>query len=57
MKYGSVFRSKREPALDKGVIPWLGHALDFGKDAAKFLTRMKQKHGDIFTVRSGTLSV
>ncbi|KAB5584142.1 hypothetical protein PHYPO_G00104020 [Pangasianodon hypophthalmus] len=44
-------RSKREPPLDKGVIPWLGHALDFGKDAAKFLTRMKQKHGDIFTVR------
>ncbi|XP_066520222.1 prostacyclin synthase-like [Hoplias malabaricus] len=44
-------RSKREPPLDKGVIPWLGHALEFGKDAAKFLTRMKQKHGDIFTVR------
>uniref|UniRef100_A0A8B9LFN5 Prostacyclin synthase n=1 Tax=Astyanax mexicanus TaxID=7994 RepID=A0A8B9LFN5_ASTMX len=46
-----LLRSKREPPLDKGVIPWLGHALDFGKDAAKFLTRMKLKHGDIFTVR------
>ncbi|XP_041639188.1 prostacyclin synthase-like [Cheilinus undulatus] len=44
-------RSKGEPPLDKGVIPWLGHALEFGKDAAKFLTRMKLKHGDIFTVR------
>uniref|UniRef100_A0A4W4HSR7 Prostacyclin synthase n=1 Tax=Electrophorus electricus TaxID=8005 RepID=A0A4W4HSR7_ELEEL len=44
-------RSKREPPLDKGSIPWLGHALEFGKDAAKFLTRMKLKHGDIFTVR------
>ncbi|XP_072539219.1 prostacyclin synthase-like [Salminus brasiliensis] len=44
-------RSKREPPLDKGIIPWLGHALDFGKDAAKFLSRMKLKHGDIFTVR------
>ncbi|XP_030632901.1 prostacyclin synthase-like [Chanos chanos] len=44
-------RSKREPPLDKGIIPWLGHALDFGKDAAKFLTRMRMKHGDIFTVR------
>ncbi|XP_020497788.1 prostacyclin synthase [Labrus bergylta] len=44
-------RSKSDPPLDKGVIPWLGHALEFGKDAAKFLTRMKQKHGDIFTVR------
>ncbi|XP_061114198.1 prostacyclin synthase [Conger conger] len=43
-------RSKNEPPLDKGFIPWLGHALEFGKDAAKFLTRMKNKHGDIFTV-------
>lgn len=50
MKIRSDFRSKREPPLDKGVIPWLGHALEFGKNAAKFLTRMKQKHGDIFTV-------
>ena len=39
-----------EPPLDKGLIPWLGHALEFGKDAAKFLARMKNKHGDIFTV-------
>ncbi|KAM8914322.1 prostacyclin synthase-like [Spinachia spinachia] len=44
-------RSKRDPPLDKGLIPWLGHALEFGKDAFKFLNRMKQKHGDIFTVR------
>ncbi|KAM6981028.1 prostacyclin synthase-like [Aplochiton taeniatus] len=45
-------RSKNEPPLDKGVIPWVGHAFEFGKDAAKFLTRMKMKHGDIFTVRA-----
>ncbi|MBN3299856.1 PTGIS synthase, partial [Amia calva] len=44
-------RSKDEPPLDKGFIPWLGHAIDFGKDAARFLTRMKNKHGNIFTVR------
>ncbi|KAJ7999211.1 hypothetical protein DPEC_G00213100 [Dallia pectoralis] len=44
-------RSEKEPPLDNGVIPWLGHALEFGMDAAKFLTRMKVKHGDIFTVR------
>ncbi|XP_036387524.1 prostacyclin synthase-like [Megalops cyprinoides] len=44
-------RVKKEPPLDKGIIPWLGHALEFGKDAAKFLSRMKAKHGDIFTVR------
>ncbi|KAK3574792.1 hypothetical protein QTP86_018379 [Hemibagrus guttatus] len=43
-------RQKNEPPLDKGRVPWLGHALEFGKDAAKFLTRMKDKHGDIFTV-------
>ncbi|XP_068450272.1 prostacyclin synthase isoform X2 [Clinocottus analis] len=39
-----------EPPLDKGFFPWLGHALEFGKDAAKFLSRMKDRYGDIFTV-------
>ncbi|XP_037535721.1 prostacyclin synthase [Nematolebias whitei] len=48
--YSSRSRRKNEPPLDKGLIPWLGHALEFGKDAAKFLARMKEKHGDIFTV-------
>lgn len=43
-------RRPGEPPLDRGGIPWLGYALDFGKDAASFLTRMKEKHGDIFTV-------
>lgn len=47
-----LYRSKKEPPLDKGLIPWLGHALEFGKDASKFLNRMKMKHGDIFTVSS-----
>ncbi|KAM3839801.1 prostacyclin synthase [Vipera latastei] len=44
-------RWHNEPPLDKGHIPWLGHALAFGKDAAKFLSEMKEKHGDIFTVK------
>ncbi|XP_070693198.1 prostacyclin synthase [Pempheris klunzingeri] len=44
-------RKTNEPPLDKGFIPWLGHALEFVKDSAKFLARMKEKHGDIFTVR------
>ncbi|CAB1431910.1 unnamed protein product [Pleuronectes platessa] len=48
--YSTRTRQKDEPPLDKGLIPWLGHALEFGKDAAKFLARMKEKHGDIFTV-------
>ncbi|TVK90458.1 Prostacyclin synthase [Bagarius yarrelli] len=43
-------RQRNEPPLDKGSIPWLGHALEFGKDVAKFLTKMKDKHGNIFTV-------
>ncbi|XP_073931059.1 prostacyclin synthase isoform X2 [Castor canadensis] len=42
-----------EPPLDRGSIPWLGHALEFGRDAAGFLTRMKEKHGDIFTILVG----
>ncbi|XP_051700896.2 prostacyclin synthase isoform X1 [Oryctolagus cuniculus] len=46
-------RRPGEPPLDLGSIPWLGHALEFGKDAAGFLARMKQKHGDIFTVLLG----
>ncbi|CAJ1050629.1 prostacyclin synthase isoform X1 [Xyrichtys novacula] len=50
MSFHVCDRQKNEPPLDKGLIPWLGHALEFGKDAAKFLARMKDKHGDIFTV-------
>ncbi|XP_053572881.1 LOW QUALITY PROTEIN: prostacyclin synthase [Bombina bombina] len=45
-------RRPNEPPLDRGLVPWLGHALDFGKDAAKFLSKMKAKHGDIFTVQA-----
>ncbi|XP_062997499.1 prostacyclin synthase [Elgaria multicarinata webbii] len=49
-----LWRSRRpdEPPLDKGLIPWLGHALEFGKDAASFLSDMRKKHGDIFTVQA-----
>ncbi|KAJ8791593.1 hypothetical protein J1605_020315 [Eschrichtius robustus] len=42
-----------EPPPDLGGIPRLGYALEFGKDAASFLTRMKEKHGDIFTMLVG----
>lgn len=50
------YRRPGEPPLDRGGIPWLGYALDFGKDAASFLTRMKEKHGDIFTVSASCAS-
>uniref|UniRef100_A0A8C6S785 Cytochrome P450 family 8 subfamily B member 1 n=1 Tax=Neogobius melanostomus TaxID=47308 RepID=A0A8C6S785_9GOBI len=51
----SFFRQRRpgEPPLDKGWIPWLGHVLDFRRDTAKFLQRMTQKHGDVFTIQLG----
>uniref|UniRef100_A0A3Q3PY92 Prostacyclin synthase n=1 Tax=Monopterus albus TaxID=43700 RepID=A0A3Q3PY92_MONAL len=52
VSFSHTHRQKNEPPLDKGFIPWLGHALEFGKDAAKFLAKMKDKHGDIFTVGS-----
>uniref|UniRef100_A0A8C6U1L9 Cytochrome P450 family 8 subfamily B member 1 n=1 Tax=Neogobius melanostomus TaxID=47308 RepID=A0A8C6U1L9_9GOBI len=49
------FRQRRpgEPPLDKGWIPWLGHVLEFRRDTAKFLQRMTQKHGDVFTIQLG----
>ncbi|NXX92269.1 CP8B1 hydroxylase, partial [Centropus bengalensis] len=50
-----VFRRRRpdEPPLEKGIIPWLGYALDFRKDSSEFLKTMQRKHGDIFTVLIG----
>ncbi|XP_015248104.1 PREDICTED: prostacyclin synthase [Cyprinodon variegatus] len=50
-------RKKNEPPLDLGFIPWLGHALEMRNDVTKFLARMKDKHGDIFTVRVAGLYV
>nr|XP_025045048.1 prostacyclin synthase isoform X1 [Pelodiscus sinensis] len=44
-------RLPNEPPLDRGFVPRLGHAMEFGKDAASFLSKMKQKHGDIFTIQ------
>ncbi|XP_058503083.1 5-beta-cholestane-3-alpha,7-alpha-diol 12-alpha-hydroxylase-like [Solea solea] len=50
-----VFRRRQpgEPPLDKGLIPWLGHVLEFRRNTLKFIERMKQKHGDVFTVQLG----
>ncbi|XP_028988608.1 7-alpha-hydroxycholest-4-en-3-one 12-alpha-hydroxylase-like [Betta splendens] len=50
-----VFRQRRpgEPPLDKGLVPWLGHVFEFRRNTFKFLQRMKQKHGDVFTVQMG----
>lgn len=50
-----AFRQRRpgEPPLDKGLIPWLGHVLEFRRDTFQFLERMKKKHGDVFTIQLG----
>ncbi|XP_003221949.1 5-beta-cholestane-3-alpha,7-alpha-diol 12-alpha-hydroxylase [Anolis carolinensis] len=47
-----AFRKRRanEPPVDKGLIPWLGHGLNFRNDTLSFLQRMHKKHGDVFTV-------
>ncbi|KAF7245753.1 7-alpha-hydroxycholest-4-en-3-one 12-alpha-hydroxylase [Varanus komodoensis] len=53
-KVGALRKRKaKEPPLDKGFIPWLGHAVSFKKNPLEFLRRMQKKHGDIFTVLVG----
>ncbi|XP_042285478.1 cytochrome P450 7B1 isoform X1 [Thunnus maccoyii] len=44
-------RRDGEPPLINGWIPFIGKALEFGKDAHKFLEEYKKKYGDIFTVQ------
>ncbi|PWA23287.1 hypothetical protein CCH79_00020893 [Gambusia affinis] len=44
-------RKPGEPPLVKGWIPFVGKALDFGKDAHKFLEEHRREHGDVFTVQ------
>ncbi|XP_062978901.1 7-alpha-hydroxycholest-4-en-3-one 12-alpha-hydroxylase-like [Elgaria multicarinata webbii] len=46
-------RKPKEPPLDKGFLPWLGHGLSFMRSPVEFLERMRKKHGDIFTVLLG----
>ncbi|CAI9578990.1 unnamed protein product [Staurois parvus] len=38
------------PPCIRGWIPWLGAALQMGKDPLEFIQRARQKHGPIFTV-------
>ncbi|EPY83652.1 5-beta-cholestane-3-alpha,7-alpha-diol 12-alpha-hydroxylase [Camelus ferus] len=46
-------RRPKEPPLDKGSVPWLGHAMAFRKNMFEFLKHMRAKHGEIFTVQLG----
>ncbi|XP_028329396.1 25-hydroxycholesterol 7-alpha-hydroxylase [Gouania willdenowi] len=43
-------RREDEPPLIKGWIPFIGKALEFGKNANTFLEEHKKKFGDVFTV-------
>uniref|UniRef100_A0A3Q3J6P2 Cytochrome P450, family 7, subfamily B, polypeptide 1 n=1 Tax=Monopterus albus TaxID=43700 RepID=A0A3Q3J6P2_MONAL len=45
-----ILQRHGEPPLIKGWIPYVGKALEFGRDAHKFLEEHKKKSGDIFTV-------
>lgn len=43
-------RRRDEPPLIRGWIPFIGKAVEFGKDAHRFLEEHKRKYGDVFTV-------
>ncbi|XP_070701831.1 cytochrome P450 7B1 [Pempheris klunzingeri] len=44
-------RREGEPPLITGWIPYIGKALEFGRDAHMFLEEHKKKFGDVFTVK------
>uniref|UniRef100_H3CDD3 Cytochrome P450, family 7, subfamily B, polypeptide 1 n=2 Tax=Tetraodon nigroviridis TaxID=99883 RepID=H3CDD3_TETNG len=50
MLYHCCFRRVNEPPLDIGWIPYIGKAVEFGKDAHGFLLQQKKKFGDVFTI-------
>ena len=39
-----------EPPLEPGNWPWLGSALEFGRDLPALLDACQRKHGDVFTL-------
>ncbi len=39
-----------EPPFEPGALPWLGSALEFGRDLAALLEKCRHKHGDVFTL-------
>jgi hypothetical protein len=43
-------RRSGEPPLVSGIIPFLGVALEYGKDPKKMLTEAQSKYGDCFTL-------
>lgn len=47
--YGGT-RRPHEPPLVRPFIPLLGDALHFGRDAGAYLSALRARHGDVFTV-------
>lgn len=43
-------RRDGEPPLVRGVVPYVGVAVAFGKDATSFVQRCQAEHGDVFTL-------
>eukprot|EP00386_Alphamonas_edax_P005010 GDKI01015714.1.p1 GENE.GDKI01015714.1~~GDKI01015714.1.p1 ORF type:complete len:655 (-),score=237.83 GDKI01015714.1:19-1983(-) len=48
---GDGNKSVREPPYVCGWIPWLGVALEYGKDAGGYLYMYQKKMGDVFTLK------
>lgn len=46
----SVGRVCKLPPVQRGWLPWLGCALDFGKQPLNYIKQTNDKHGDIFTI-------
>ncbi|MCO4745231.1 MAG: cytochrome P450 [Proteobacteria bacterium] len=43
-------RAVDDPPHTPGPLPWLGVAIQYGKDAGAMLTRLRAEHGDTFSV-------
>ncbi len=43
-------RASDDPPHTPGPLPWLGVAVQYGKDAGAMLTRLRAEHGDTFSV-------
>src|SRR6266540_1395906 len=39
--------TRSSPPLVSGALPWLGHALEFGRDTLGLLHRARREHGDV----------
>ncbi|QRY19005.1 ORF-135 [Teiidae poxvirus 1] len=54
LKKTSIWRFRRpnEPPLDRGLVPWFGHVVDFNTNTYELLCELKKKHGDIFTLQA-----